>query len=72
MTPAERLASDLAASERPFVPRDQRAGRLSLREIACRRCGRWTRQAPETMRWIHVDDDTLACVDPGTLRPYGE
>jgi hypothetical protein len=52
-----------------------------LREIMCRRCGRWMTwhllpgaPEPETYgaggRWWHTDDKTQACVDPDTLAPY--
>jgi len=31
----------------------------------CRRCARWTRHDGTT--WFHIDDGTIACVDPDTL-----
>ena len=47
----------------PFLPRAQRAGRISpWREIACRSCGRWISHASGA--WLHVHDASPACSDP--------
>lgn len=43
----------------------------ALREVLCRRCGRWMTQQDD-LRWNHTDDDTLGCLDPITLKPYEE
>ncbi len=67
MTREEKLAYDVAVSfSTKFIPRAERIGRISpLREICCRRCGRWMDHS--TGEWRHLDDDTIACVDPMTL-----
>jgi hypothetical protein len=39
------------------------------REIMCRRCAGWMTHG-EDLRWNHVADGSLACVDPETLLPY--
>ena len=69
MTREEKLEADVRASlDSVFLPRAERIGRISpLREICCRTCGRWTDHS--TGVWRHLDDGSLACVDPTTCLP---
>lgn len=55
----------------PHRTRAQREGRPT-REIACRRCARWTRWVEVLDQWVHEDDETPACVNPATLQPYSD
>lgn len=68
-TPAE-MERLRAIEYRPYAER--RANPRALREIACRRCGRFMAFSAEYLRdpdgvWTHVDDGTPACVDPAAV-----
>lgn len=58
----------------PFTPEFYRQGRpLPKRTLGCRACNKdMTCQEDGDGRWYHDHDGSLACVDPETLRPYGE
>lgn len=45
-------------------------GTVYSRPIACRRCANPTHRTDTDPIWRHVADDTPACVDPDTMRPY--
>lgn len=68
LTPAQE--SMIKAAARPFVPREERKGRIT-RETLCRGCCTWTDYNHETERWEHRDG-TDACLDPNTMAPYEE
>lgn len=68
---AHELSVSLRDLPRPtFITQLEARGVNRPREIACRRCARDTRCVDGL--WRHVDDDTLACVNPATMQPQGE